>query len=52
MVNTEGNKPKVQVDYKGETKTFTPEEISAMVLLKMKETAEAFLGQTCKVSRE
>ncbi|PAV85480.1 hypothetical protein WR25_06948 [Diploscapter pachys] len=48
VVNTEGGKPKVQVKYKGETKTFTPEEISAMVLLKMKETAEAFLGQTCK----
>ncbi|PAV79218.1 hypothetical protein WR25_06924 isoform D [Diploscapter pachys] len=48
VVNTEGNKPKMQVEYKGETKTFTPEEISAMILLKMKETAEAFLGQTCK----
>ena len=38
-------KPKIQVDYKGETKTFFPEEISAMVLLKMKETAEAYLGK-------
>jgi len=51
-VSAEGNKPRVQVEYKGETKTFTPEEISSMVLLKMKETAEAFLGQACKVSRE
>jgi heat shock protein 1/8 len=36
----------IEVQYKGETKFFTPEEISAMVLTKMKETAEAFLGQT------
>src|SRR5215471_11366865 len=32
-------KPIIQVQYKGETKTFTPEEISAMVLTKMRETA-------------
>ncbi|RKP13390.1 70 kDa heat shock protein 3 [Piptocephalis cylindrospora] len=38
------SKPIIQVEYKGETKTFTPEEISSMVLLKMRETAEAFLG--------
>jgi len=37
-------KPVIQVDYKGETKTFMPEEISSMVLIKMKETAEAYLG--------
>merc|ERR1712076_361792 len=40
----EGTKPKVQVEYKAETKSFTPEEISSMILLKMKETAEAYLG--------
>lgn len=34
----------IQVEYKGETKSFTPEEISAMILGKMKEIAEAFLG--------
>lgn len=40
-----GNKPVIKVDYKGEEKTFRPEEISSMVLLKMKETAEAYLGE-------
>ncbi|KAL1689106.1 heat shock protein 70 family, partial [Schizophyllum commune] len=38
-------KPVIQVHYKGDLKTFTPEEISAMVLTKMKETAEAYLGE-------
>merc|ERR1712032_602841 len=37
-------KPKLQVDYKCEEKQFFAEEISSMVLTKMKETAEAFLG--------
>lgn len=36
----------MKVEYKGETKTFTPEEISSMVLTKMKEIAEAFLGRS------
>ncbi|KAM4796165.1 heat shock 70 kDa protein-like [Rhinophrynus dorsalis] len=44
-VVSDGGKPKVKVEYKGEEKTFFPEEISSMVLLKMKETAEAYLGQ-------
>ncbi|XP_055944125.1 heat shock protein 70 B2-like [Argiope bruennichi] len=40
-----GGKPKIRVEYKGEEKLFNPEEISAMVLTKMKETAEMYLGQ-------
>ena len=44
-VISEGGKPKIQVEYKNETKTFTPEEISSMVLTKMKEIAEAYLGK-------
>ncbi|XP_026100053.1 endoplasmic reticulum chaperone BiP-like [Carassius auratus] len=40
------NKPHIKLDIgSGQTKTFTPEEISAMVLTKMKETAEAYLGE-------
>merc|ERR1719400_1215354 len=44
-VTNAGGKPRLQVEYKAEDKSFTPEEISAMVLLKMKETAEGYLGQ-------
>lgn len=40
--------PNIKVEYKGEEKTFTPEEISSMVLLKMRETAEAYLGGSVK----
>jgi len=40
------SKPKLKVEYKNEQKTFTPEEVSSMVLTKMKDTAEAYLGST------
>ena len=43
VVNS-NDKPVIQVEFKGETKTFTPEEISSMILTKMKDTAESFLG--------
>ncbi|CAE7230546.1 unnamed protein product [Rhizoctonia solani] len=44
-VTNKGGKPMIQVKNKSELKEFTPEEISAMVLIKMKETAEAYLGK-------
>jgi endoplasmic reticulum chaperone BiP len=48
IVNKDG-KPYIQVKIKdGEVKVFSPEEVSAMVLTKMKETAEAFLGKKIK----
>jgi len=42
------DKPLIEVQYKSESKTFSPEEISSMVLVKMKETADAFLGKDVK----
>ncbi|XP_078363217.1 heat shock protein 70 A1-like [Oculina patagonica] len=48
QVISEAGKPKLRVQTKGALKTFTPEEISSMVLTKMKETAEAYLGETVK----
>ncbi|KAG2178397.1 hypothetical protein INT44_001549 [Umbelopsis vinacea] len=40
--------PFIQVEFEGETKTYSPQEISSMVLIKMKEIAEAKLGKTVK----
>ena len=44
IINKNG-KPVVEVQVKGENKQFTPEEVSAMILGKMKEIAEAYLGK-------
>ncbi|KAJ4704731.1 Heat shock cognate 70 kDa protein [Melia azedarach] len=43
-----GDKPMIVVTYKGEDKQFAAEEISSMVLIKMREIAEAYLGTTIK----
>ncbi|EGZ24428.1 hypothetical protein PHYSODRAFT_485614 [Phytophthora sojae] len=43
-----GDKPQITVQFKGESKTFQPEEISSMVLIKMREVAEAFIGKEVK----
>ncbi|KAL5273122.1 Hsc70-4 family protein [Megaselia abdita] len=45
VISADG-KPKVQVTYKDEKKSFFPEEVSSMILTKMKETAESYLGKT------
>jgi heat shock protein 1/8 len=47
VVNSSG-KPKIEVEFKNEKKTFSPEEISSMVLIKMKETAESYLGTSVR----
>ena len=51
-VINEGGKPKLSVEYKGEKKNFFPEEISSMVLVKMKETAQAYLGKVRHIEDE
>lgn len=47
VIDREGS-PFIQVQYLGEEKTFSPQEISAMVLSKMKDISEAKLGKTVK----
>jgi len=47
VIDKEGS-PMIQVQYLGEEKTFTPQEISSMVLTKMKDISEAKLGKTVK----
>ncbi|OWR50052.1 Heat shock protein 1A/1B [Danaus plexippus plexippus] len=47
-VISDGGNPKIVVEYKGEKRKFTPEEISSMVLSKMKEIAETYLGGIVK----
>jgi L1 cell adhesion molecule like protein len=47
VIDKEGS-PFIQVQYLGEEKTFSPQEISAMVLSKMKDISEAKLGKIVK----
>ena len=44
-VVNENNRPRVEVEVNGETKLYSPEEISAMILTKMKTIAESYLGK-------
>jgi heat shock protein 1/8 len=48
VIKDSHGKPRLQAEFKGEVKTFTPEEISSMILTKMKETAESHIGQDVK----
>ena len=48
VINDGNNKPKIQVEHKGEEKSFYAEEVSAMILTKMKEIAETYLGEDIK----
>lgn len=50
VIEKDGGKPFAQVQYKGETKTFSPEEVSAMILGKMKDVAESYLGKEVKTA--
>lgn len=48
VVEGSNGKPKIEVEWKGERQSFLPEEISAVVLQKMKQTAESYLGHPVK----
>ncbi|ONM33229.1 Heat shock 70 kDa protein 3 [Zea mays] len=48
VISGPGEKPMIVVQHKGEEKQFAAEEISSMVLIKMREIAEAYLGSTIK----
>ncbi|XP_071707401.1 heat shock cognate 70 kDa protein 2-like [Rutidosis leptorrhynchoides] len=48
VISGPADKPLIGVTYKGEEKQFAPEEISSMVLIKMREIAEAYLGTSIK----
>ena len=44
VIKGDNNKPKIEVEYKGKTETFYPEEISACILAKLKQNAKKYLG--------
>ena len=48
VIRGKDDKPMIQVKFKGKTEQFHPEQISSMVLTKMKKTAEDYLGRTVK----
>ena len=48
VVEDSNGKPAINVNYRGESKTYRPEEISSMILIKMKEIAESYLGEEVK----
>jgi len=48
IIVEQNKKPYIQVEVNGQKKKFSPEEVSAMVLQKMKETAENYLGKEVK----
>ena len=48
VISGKNDTPLIQVEYKGEQKEFTPEELSSMILVKMKEIAESYTGEEVK----
>merc|ERR1711935_1128592 len=48
LIVKKDTKPYIRAEFQGETKSFAPEEISAMVLQKMRSIAENYLGETVK----
>ena len=48
VIKGSGDKPVIQAEYKGEVKSFTPEEVSSMILVKMKQVAEEYCGHEVK----
>jgi len=48
VAGPDGSKPVIRVEHRGSLRDFSPEELSAMVLSKMKEVAEAYLGKDVK----
>lgn len=45
VIDDGNNNPLIRVEYRNEVRTFSPEELSAMILLKMKQVAEMYLGK-------